>query len=75
MTGGHPELLPGLPLANFLDALGRRVTVEVTRSGLAVILARSPDEGLNGGPPALNPANARELIEALIAFADQEPQS
>lgn len=71
MNGGHPELLPGLPLANFLDALGRRVTVEVTRSGLAAVLTRMPESGLNGGHPALSRDNARELGNALLAFADR----
>lgn len=63
-------VLPGLPLANFLDALGRRVTAEVTRSGLLVILARSPGTGLHGGHPALDRDNARTLGLALLAFAD-----
>jgi hypothetical protein len=59
-------------LTRFIDALGRRVTAELTRSGLVVILTRTPDKGLNGGPPALNPANARQLIEALTPFAAGE---
>lgn len=70
MTGTYPETLPGLPLANFLDALGRRVTAELTRSGLLAILTRTPDEGLKGGHPALDRDNARELGNALLAFAD-----
>jgi hypothetical protein len=69
------EMLPGLPLANFLDALGRRVTVEGTRSGLASILTRTPESGLLGGHPALDRDNARELGNALLAFADEGPRS
>lgn len=72
MTGDHPETLPGLPLANFLDGLGRRVTVEITRSGLAAILTQTPERGLRGGHPALSQDNARVLGYALIAFADRE---
>lgn len=59
-------------LASLIDAQGRRVTVEVTRSGLAAVLTRTPDEGLNGGHPALSPENARDLGNALIAFAGRE---
>jgi hypothetical protein len=66
---------PPVELASFIDALGRRVTVEVTRSGLAAILTQTPERGLRGGHPALNRDNARELGNALIAFADQGPQS
>lgn len=65
-------MIPGLPLANILDAHGRRVTAEVTRSGLVAILTRTAGKGLNGGHPALNAENARELGNALIAFADGE---
>lgn len=56
-------------LANFIDALGRRVTAEETPSGLVAVLTRTPDEGLNGGHPCLTQDNARELGNALIAFA------
>ena len=66
------DVTPGLPLANFLDALGRRVTAEVTRSGLLAVLTRTPAEGLRGGHPALNRDNARELGNALLAFASTE---
>lgn len=69
------EIIPGLPLASFLDALGRRVTAELTRSGLLVVLTRTASEGLNGGHPALSQDNARELGNALIAFADRGPRS
>lgn len=73
MTGNAQAAPPGLPLANFLDALGRRVTAEVTSSGLLAILTSTPDRGLRGGHPCLSPENARELGEALIRFADGEP--
>jgi hypothetical protein len=66
------DILPGLPLASFLDAQGHRITVEVTRSGLAVIFARTPDGSLESGRPALSPENSRELGLVLIAFADRE---
>lgn len=59
-------------LASFIDALGRRVTVEVTRSGLAAILTQTPERGLREGHPALSQDNARELGNALIAFADRD---
>jgi hypothetical protein len=59
-------------LARLIDAQGHEVTAEITRSGLLVILSRTPDEGLSGGHPALNAENARELGLALIAFADRE---
>jgi hypothetical protein len=55
-----------------IDALGRYVTAEVTPSGLLVILTRTADEGLRSGHPALNAENARELGNALLAFADGE---
>jgi hypothetical protein len=63
-------VLPGLPLANFLDALGRRVTAEVTHSGLLAVIARMPSSGLRNGHPCLDRDNARELGLALLAFAD-----
>lgn len=63
---------PRPPLASLIDAQGRRVTAEVTRSGLVAILTRTPDEGLNGGHPALNADNARQLGNALLAFAERE---
>jgi hypothetical protein len=63
------------PLANFIDALGRRVTAEPTRSGLLAILTRTPDKGLRGGHPALDVDNARVLRDALTAFiGDGEPR-
>lgn len=57
-------------LANFIDALGRRVTAEITPSGLLVILTRTPDEGLRSGHPALNQENATTLRDALTVFVD-----
>lgn len=69
MTSDAP---PPVELASFIDALGRRVTVEVTRSGLAAILTQTPERGLRGGHPALSQDNARELGYALVAFADRE---
>lgn len=60
-------------LARFTDALGRRVTAEPTRSGLLALLTRTVDEGLNVGHPCLSRENARELGEALLAFADRGP--
>jgi hypothetical protein len=62
------DILPGLPLASFLDAQGHRVTAEITRSGLLVILSRTPGEGLSGGHPALNRENAVELRNALTEY-------
>jgi hypothetical protein len=59
-------------LAEFFDAHGRRITAVVTPSGLLAILTRTPETGLRGGHPALNAENARELGNALIAFADGE---
>lgn len=62
---------PGLPLANFLDVQGHWVTATVTSSGLLAILSHSPAGQLcSGGHPCLSAENARELGEALIAFAD-----
>jgi hypothetical protein len=58
--------------ARFIDALGRRVTAELTRPGLLAILTRTPDKGLNGGHPALSQDHARQLGNALIAFADRD---
>lgn len=58
------------PLARLIDAQGRRVTATVTRSGLLAIITATPDEGIKSGHPCLSPANARELGNALIAFAD-----
>lgn len=66
------DITPPDELASFIDALGRRVTVEVTRSGLAIVLTRTPAEGLRSGHPALSRDNARELGTALLAFADEE---
>jgi len=63
---------PAEPLADFIDARGRRVTAERTRSGLCVVLTRTPDKGLRSGHPALSPEHARELGLALLAFADRE---
>jgi hypothetical protein len=65
VTGGT---LPGLPLANFFDAHGHRVTAELTRSGLLAILTQTADEGLNGGHPALNRGHAETLRDALDEF-------
>lgn len=62
----------GAVLADFFDSLGRRVTATVTNAGTLAILTRTPETGLKGGHPALTPENARELGEALIAFADRE---
>ena len=59
------------PLADFIDALGRRVTAEVTPSGLLAVLTRTPERGLRGGHPALNAEMCRELGLALLAFADR----
>lgn len=73
MTGDYPATLPGLPLASFLDALGRQVTAEPTRSGLLAVLTRTVDEGLRSGHPCLDRDNARELGLALVAWADEEP--
>jgi len=68
------ETIPGLPLANFLDALGHRVTAEVTPSGLLGIFARTADEGLNGGWPALNTENAVALRDGLNEYIARESQ-
>lgn len=65
-------VLPGLPLANIIDAHGRRVTAEATRSGLLVILTRTVDENVKAGDPALNLANVVELRDALNVFIDGE---
>lgn len=73
MTGDAPVMLPGLPLANILDAQGHRVTAEVTRSGLLVVRAWTTDGKLSGHP-ALNREHAAELRDALTAFIDGEPQ-
>lgn len=62
-------------LASFIDALGRRVTAGVAYSGLLVILTQTPELGLKGGHPALSQDDARVLGNALLAFADREPQS
>ena len=70
MTTDAPPVIPGVPLVSFLDAQGHRVTLEVTRSGLAALLTRTPDEGLRSGHPCLSRENARKLGEALLAFAD-----
>lgn len=72
MTADNP---PPAELARFIDAQGHCVTAEVTRSGLLAILTRTPDEGLNGGHPALNREMARELGMALVLWADEEPLS
>ncbi len=61
-------------IARFIDAQGHEITATVTRSGLCVILTRTPDEGLRSGHPALSPEHARELGLALLAFADGEAQ-
>jgi hypothetical protein len=66
------DTLPGLPLANFFDAQGHRVTAELTRSGLLAILTQTADEGLNGGHPALNREHAETLRDALNEFIDGE---
>ena len=68
------DVAPPVALARFIDAQGHEVTAVVTRSGLCVVLARTPDEGLRSGHPALSRDNARELGNALLAFADgQDP--
>lgn len=59
-------------LADFIDALGRRVTAEETRSGLATILTRTVDEGLNAGHPALDRESAVKLGTALVAWGNGE---
>jgi hypothetical protein len=62
---------PAPVLAEFFDALGRRVTAEPTRSGLLAILTRTPEEtGLRGGHPALNAENAAELRDALDKYLE-----
>ena len=66
------DIAPPAEPARIIDALGRHVTAEVTPSGLLVILTRTPDEGLRSGHPALGRENARELGNALLAFADGE---
>ena len=71
MTELANTLPPGV-LTRFIDAQGHQVTAGVTRSGLLVILTRTPDEGLRGGHPALSRDNARQLGNALLAFADRE---
>lgn len=58
------------PLADFIDALGRRVTAEETYSGLLAVLTRMPSSGIRNGHPCLNRDNARTLAVALLAFAD-----
>jgi hypothetical protein len=63
---------PPVELARFIDALGRRVTAEVTRSGLLAILTQTAGEGLNGGHPALSREHAETLRDALNEFIDGE---
>ena len=63
---------PPVVLADFIDSHGRRVTAEETRSGLVAILTRTPDEGLNGGHPALDRERALELGTALVDWAKRE---
>lgn len=63
---------PGVPLANILDAHGRQVTAEVTRSGLLAILTRTVGTGQDSGQPALNRENAVELRDALNDFIARE---
>jgi hypothetical protein len=60
-------------LASFIDALGRRVTVELTRSGLAAILTQTPERGLRSGHPALTQDNAQEHGNALLDFTNRTP--
>lgn len=62
------------PLARFIDAQGHRVTAEVTRSGLLVILTQTQagDEARDSGHPALNLENAVELRDALNVFIGRE---
>lgn len=67
------DIPPPIELASFIDALGRRVTLELTHSGLAAILTRTPELGLRGGHPALDRENALELGTALIEFANRKP--
>lgn len=73
---------PAEPLADFIDAHGRRVTAEETRSGLVAVLTRTVDgalgtwtagEGFRSGHPALDRENALELGTALVAWANGEP--
>ncbi len=70
VTGGTPDMIPGLPLANILDAQGHQVTAVETRSGLLAVLTQTPETGLRGGHPCLNRENAKELGMALLAFAN-----
>jgi hypothetical protein len=60
-------------LAEFFDALGRRVTATIARSGILVILTRDPESGLRGGHPALDRESAAELRDALTAFIGSGP--
>ena len=64
------DTTPPAELARIIDAQGHRVTAKETRSGLLVILARTPDGGLRSGRPALSEDNARVLGLALLALAD-----
>lgn len=68
---------PPAELARFIDLHGKRVTAVTSglRGEQVAILTSTADEGLAGGHPFLNRDNARELGNALIAFADGEPQS
>ncbi len=68
-------------LADLIDAHGHRVTAELTRSGLVAVLTRTVDgelgtwvrgKGFSSGHPALDRENARELGNALLAFAEGE---
>lgn len=67
------EHQPGLPLANFFDAQGHRVTATETRSGLLAILTDTPGKGLANGHPCLSRENAAELRDALTRFIDGPP--
>ena len=61
---------PPAELARLFDAQGHEVTAEITRSGLCVILTRTPDGGLKSGHPAFSKNNARVMGLALLAWAD-----
>lgn len=56
------------PLASIVDAQGHEVSAWETRSGLLVILTRTPGQGLRGGHPALNREQAAELRDALDEY-------
>jgi hypothetical protein len=63
---------PPVELASLIDAHGHKVTVLPAglRDEMAVILTATAGRGLAGGQPTVNRDMARELGEALTAFAD-----